>query len=115
MRFLYTMAGFVIVVLSILSSPLRALDLGQGNAAFTHLPQYQSYLQNHDDSLMTEYGGAVPHDKHDGINPLPQGYRHAQPYLKNLWLGYPFSYEYKCARGHTFAIKDLTHIDRVNR
>lgn len=77
--------------------------------------QYQSYLNNNDDTQMTEYGGSVPHDKHDGINPLPVGYHYAQPYLKNLWLGYPFSYEYKRARGHTYAIEDIFHIDRINR
>ncbi len=90
-------------------------ELGEGNLAFKHLPQYQSYLKNRDDSQMTEYGGSVPHHKHDDFSPLPTGYKHAQPYLKNLWLGYPFSYEYNRARGHTFAIEDVTHIDRVNR
>lgn len=75
---------------------------------------YQSYLDNLDDTQMTVYGGSVPHDKHDGINPLPKGYQYAQPYLKNLWLGHPFSYEYKRARGHTYALKDLLHIDRLN-
>ncbi len=87
------------------------------NLAFKKLfpLHFQSYLNNNDDSQMTEYGGSVPHDKHDGINQLPIGYKHAQPYLKNLWLGYPFSYEYKRARGHTFALEDLMHIDRINR
>ncbi|MDW7675030.1 MAG: ammonia-forming cytochrome c nitrite reductase subunit c552 [Bacillota bacterium] len=76
--------------------------------------QYESYLMNNDDTQMTEYGGSVPHDKHDGVNPLPVGYKYAQPYLKNLWLGYPFSFEYKRARGHTYAIEDVFHIDRIN-
>jgi nitrite reductase (cytochrome c-552) len=75
---------------------------------------YQSYLDNKDDTQMTEYGGSVPHDKHDGVNPLPKGYKHAQPYLKNLWLGYPFSYEYKRARGHVWAVTDILHIDRID-
>lgn len=75
---------------------------------------YQSYLNNREDTRMTEYAGSVPHDKHDGINPLPKGYKHAQPYLKNLWMGYPFSYEYKRARGHVHAIYDILSIDRIN-
>lgn len=91
------------------------LDLGEGNLRFKNLPQYQSYQKNNDDSQMTEYGGSVPHRKHDGVNPLPKGYKHAQPYLKNLWLGYPFSYQYDRARGHTYAIDDIFKIDRVNR
>jgi nitrite reductase (cytochrome c-552) len=75
---------------------------------------YESYLKNADDTRMTEYAGSVPHDKHDNINPLPKGYKHAQPYLKNLWMGYPFSYEYKRARGHVYAIEDILNIDRIN-
>jgi nitrite reductase (cytochrome c-552) len=90
-------------------------DLGEGNLAFAHLPHYQSYLKNNDDSQMTEFGGSVQHRKHDDFNPLPRGYKHAQPYLKNLWLGYPFSYEYDRARGHTYALEDMLTIDRVNR
>lgn len=90
-------------------------ELGEGNLAFQHLPHYQSYLQNNDDSQMTEYAGSVQHQKHNYWDPLPRGYKHAQPYLKNLWLGYPFSYEYDRARGHTFAIEDVMKIDRINR
>lgn len=91
------------------------IDLGPGNDQFKNLPQYQSYLKNNDDTQMTEYGGSVPHRKHDCVNPLPKGYEHCQPYLKNLWLGYPFSYQYDRARGHTYAIKDIFKIDRINR
>ena len=71
------------------------------NLAFKDLfpLHYESYLKNNDDTQMTEYGGSVPHAKHDGVSPLPEGYKHAQPYLKNLWLGYPFSYQYDRARG----------------
>jgi nitrite reductase (cytochrome c-552) len=76
---------------------------------------YETYLRNNESEIMTEYGGSVPYNKHDNVNPLPEGYKHAQPYLKNLWLGYPFSYEYRAARGHTYAIKDILHIDRLNR
>jgi nitrite reductase (cytochrome c-552) len=90
-------------------------ELGEGNLAFRHLPQYRSSRANLDDTQMTEYAGSVPHRKHDDFNPLPKGYKHAQPYLKNLWLGYPFSYEYDRARGHPYALEDVTKIDRVNR
>ena len=56
--------------------------------------------------------------KNDDVDPLPEGCCHkqaAQPYLKNLWLGYPFMYEYREARGHTYAIHDILEIDRINR
>lgn len=94
---------------------LAAQDLGEGNLKFKNLPQHKSYLKNNDSTQMTEYGGSVPHAKHDGTSPLPKGFKHAQPYLKNLWLGYPFSYEYNRARGHSKALEDIMNIDRVNR
>ncbi|RQD55698.1 MAG: ammonia-forming cytochrome c nitrite reductase subunit c552, partial [Desulfonatronovibrio sp. MSAO_Bac4] len=75
---------------------------------------YQTYLQNEDDSQMTEYGGSVPHEKHL-CGDLPRAYKYCQPYLKNLWLGYPFSFEYNRARGHTYAVHDVLDIDRINR
>ena len=53
-----------------------------------------SYMKNNEDTVMTEYKGSVPYHKNDNVNPLPKGFKHAQPYLKNLWLGYPFMYEY---------------------
>ena len=77
--------------------------------------QYDSYRKNDESTIMTEYKGSVPFRKNDNVNGLPKGYRYAQPYLKNLWLGYPFSYEYNEARGHTYALEDLVHIDRINR
>lgn len=77
--------------------------------------QYETYLRNNESEIMTEYGGSVPYNKNDDVNPLPEGYKHAQPYLKNLWLGYAFSYEYRAARGHTYAMKDILHIDRLDR
>jgi nitrite reductase (cytochrome c-552) len=75
---------------------------------------YQTYLLNEDDSQMTEYGGSVPHEKHL-CGDLPQAYKYCQPYLKNLWTGYPFSFEYNRARGHTYAVHDILDIDRLNR
>ena len=81
--------------------------------AFPH--QYASYQKNNETSVMTEYKGSVPFHKNDDVNLLPKGYKHAQPYLKNLWLGYPFMYEYNEARGHTYAVKDFVNIDRINR
>ncbi|GAB6059100.1 ammonia-forming cytochrome c nitrite reductase subunit c552 [Desulfonatronum parangueonense] len=75
---------------------------------------YQTYLENNDDTQMTEYGGSVPHEKHL-CEDLPRGWKYCQPYLKNLWMGYPFSFEYNRARGHTYALHDLLDIDRINR
>ncbi len=77
--------------------------------------QYASFEKNAEASIMTVYKGSVHYRKNDDFSPLPKGYKYAQPYLKNLWLGYPFSYEYNEARGHTYAIDDLVNIDRINR
>ena len=77
--------------------------------------QYASYMKNNESSVMTEYKGSIPYHKNDNVNPLPKGFKHAQPYLKNLWLGYHFMYEYNEARGHTYAIEDFLNIDRINR
>lgn len=77
--------------------------------------QYESYQLNNRDKEMTVYKGSIPYHKNDNVNPLPKGYKYAQPYLKNLWLGYPFMYEYNETRGHTRAIEDFVNIDRINR
>ncbi len=77
--------------------------------------QYESFEKNEEASVMTVYKGSVHYRKNDDFSPLPKGYKYAQPYLKNLWLGYPFSYEYNEARGHSYAIDDLVNIDRINR
>jgi len=80
--------------------------------------QWTTYQRNNKDDLqqMTDYGGPVPWDKNDNIHQPPKGNpKAAQPYLKNLWLGYPFSFEYKKARGHTYAIEDIENTDRINR
>ncbi|MDR2891655.1 MAG: ammonia-forming cytochrome c nitrite reductase subunit c552 [Deltaproteobacteria bacterium] len=77
--------------------------------------QYATYERNNESEIMTEYKGSIPFRKNDNVNPLPKGFKHSQPYLKNLWMGYPFMYEYNEARGHTYAVHDILAIDRINR
>lgn len=31
---------------------------------------YKTYLRNDESTIMTEYGGSVPYNKHDNVNPL---------------------------------------------
>ncbi|TVR01107.1 MAG: ammonia-forming cytochrome c nitrite reductase subunit c552 [Desulfovibrionales bacterium] len=85
------------------------------NSAFQEFfpVHYRTFLENNNDTQMTEYGGSVPHEKHL-CEDLPRGWKYCQPYLKNLWMGYPFSFEYNRARGHTYALHDLLDIDRIN-
>lgn len=89
------------------------------NKAFEKLfpAQWTTYQRNNRDDVqqLTDFGGPVPWDKNDAVNQPPKGNpKAAQPYLKNLWLGYPFSFEYKKARGHTYAIDDILRTDRIN-
>ncbi len=76
--------------------------------------QYATYMRNKETEIMTTYKGSVPYHKNDNVHKLPIGFDKAQPYLKNLWAGYPFMYEYNEARGHVYAINDILHIDRIN-
>ena len=81
--------------------------------------QYETYMETQvqdfdmDRGQMTEFAGNVPHAKHL-CEDLPDGYKYCQPYLKNLWLGYGFSFEYNRARGHGNAMHDLLDIDRTS-
>lgn len=79
--------------------------------------QYASYQRNNESDLATKtrFKASFPFHKNDTTSPPPVGMPGAgQPYLKNLWLGYPFSFEYNDARGHTYAIQDILEIDRIN-
>lgn len=76
--------------------------------------QYATYLRNNETDSRTAFKADYAFRKNDNVNPPKKGFDKAQPYLKNLWLGYPFSWEYNEARGHTYAIHDILEIDRIN-
>ena len=42
-------------------------------------------------------------------------YLEEYPQLKTLYAGYPFSYDYDEARGHTYVIDDVTATDRLHK
>lgn len=77
--------------------------------------QYETYLRNNDSDSRTAFKADYAFRKNDNVNEPKKGFDKAQPYLKNLWLGYPFSWEYNEARGHTYAIHDILEIDRINQ
>lgn len=100
--------------------PEYKTDLKEDTIALTSFKDtfplhYESYMQNMETEVMTRYKGSVPYPKNNVTDPLPKGFKNGQPYLKNLWLGYPFSFEYNEARGHAYAIEDFLEIDRINR
>jgi nitrite reductase (cytochrome c-552) len=65
--------------------------------------EYEAYLEMSDDTTRTKYGGAVPRD-----------YLAETPANVILFAGYGFAKEYRQARGHVYAIEDVTKTKRVN-
>jgi len=59
MRYLLSLAAGIFLAGASMAVNASEWELGEGNKAFQHLPQYQSYLKNYDDTQMTEYGGSV--------------------------------------------------------
>jgi nitrite reductase (cytochrome c-552) len=64
--------------------------------------QYDAYRRMLDDTTRTKYGGAVPRD-----------YLAETPANVVLFAGYGFGKEYRQARGHVYAIEDVTQTERV--
>ena len=64
--------------------------------------EYGSFLQTKVTDTRTKFGGAFPRD-----------YLDEDPLLVVLWAGYPFSKDYKQARGHAYAVTDVTETKRV--
>ncbi len=58
--------------------------------------QYQSYLKTADTTFRSKYNGSATIDQLEEY-----------PELVVLWAGYSFSLDYKQARGHFYAIKDI--------
>ncbi len=65
--------------------------------------QHASYREMDDDKTMTKYGGSVPRD-----------YLAETPANVILFSGYGFAKDYLQARGHTYAVEDVTETGRNN-
>lgn len=65
--------------------------------------EYASYREMDDDKTMTKYGGSVPRD-----------YLAETPANVILFSGYGFAVDYLQARGHTFAVEDVSNTGRNN-
>lgn len=65
--------------------------------------EYATYRKMADDSTRTKYGGAYPRD-----------YLAETPANVILFAGYGFAKEYLQARGHVYAVQDVTHTDRLS-
>ena len=64
--------------------------------------EYESYSATEDDTTKTKFGGAFPRD-----------YLEEDPNLVVLFAGYGFSKEYRQARGHYWAVEDVTNTKRI--
>ncbi|MFZ5829730.1 MAG: ammonia-forming cytochrome c nitrite reductase subunit c552 [Planctomycetota bacterium] len=64
--------------------------------------QYEAYLEMRDDSTRTRFGGSFPRD-----------YLEETPANVILFSGYGFAKEYRQARGHVYAVEDVTQTARV--
>jgi len=66
--------------------------------------QYDTYRQMADDTTRTKYGGADPRD-----------YLAETPANVILFAGYGFAKEYRQARGHVYAVEDVSRTRRVGQ
>ena len=66
--------------------------------------EYESYLNTSTTGTRTKYGGAFPRD-----------YLDADPRQVILFAGYGFSKDYLQARGHYYAIEDVTKTKRIKK
>ena len=64
--------------------------------------EYESYLRTRETGTRTKFGGGPPRDYLDN-----------DPLQVILFAGYPFSKEYKQARGHYYSVTDVTSTKRV--
>lgn len=64
--------------------------------------QYESYLRTRDDTTRTLFGGSYPRD-----------YLEEDPRQVLLFAGYPFSKDYRQARGHFHAVTDVIETKRI--
>ncbi|MBN2023974.1 MAG: ammonia-forming cytochrome c nitrite reductase subunit c552 [Pirellulales bacterium] len=82
--------------------PIDALETDSSRWAANWPRQYASYKRMADDTTRTKYGGAAPRD-----------YLEETPANVVLFAGYGFAKDYRQARGHTWAIDDVTQTARI--
>lgn len=86
---------------------VRPLPIGEwepDNAVWgkSYPREYETYLRTRDDTTLTLFGGSVPRDYLDG-----------DPRQVILFAGYGFAQEYRQARGHYYAVQDVTDTKRI--
>jgi len=82
--------------------PIGELEMDSSRWGENFPRQYDAYRRMLDDSTRTKYGGADPRD-----------YLAETPGNVILFAGYGFAEEYRQARGHVYAVEDVTQTERV--
>ena len=82
--------------------PIDPMETDSSKWGVDYPREYSRYKEMQDDTTRTKYGGAFPRD-----------YLEETPANVVLFAGYGFSKEYRQARGHVWAIQDVTETKRV--
>ncbi|MCX7428526.1 MAG: ammonia-forming cytochrome c nitrite reductase subunit c552 [Planctomycetia bacterium] len=82
--------------------PIAAMEVDSAKWAVNYPREYDSYLRTKDDTTKTKYGGGNPRDL---LAETPENVI--------LFAGYGFAKQYRQARGHVYAIEDVTKTARV--
>lgn len=83
--------------------PVGAFETDSAKWGVNWPREYSSYKMMADDSTRTKYGGSFPRD-----------YLEETPANVIMFSGYGFAREYRQARGHTYAIEDVTRTKRLD-
>lgn len=92
---------------------VSAMSADEWQAQFTdwkadHDYLYASYWEDEYPEIYASYMRNAENADHPS-------YFDAFPQLKSIYAGYPFSYDYDEARGHSFVIEDVTETDRLHK
>jgi len=84
--------------------PLAQWEMDSAVWGRNYPSEYESYLRTRITDTETEYGGSYPRD-----------YLKADPLQVILFAGYGFGKDYRQARGHYYAVEDVTKTTRLSR
>jgi nitrite reductase (cytochrome c-552) len=84
-------------------APIAKFETDSSKWGVNYPREYAAYVKMADDTTRTKYGGAAPRD-----------YLAETPANVILFAGYAFAKEYNQARGHTYAVQDVSSTKRLS-
>jgi nitrite reductase (cytochrome c-552) len=87
---------------SLVLKPIASFEPNNAVWGENYPREYESYLMTKDATTRTKYGGSFPRD-----------YLDEDPNMVILFAGYGFSKDYRQARGHYYAVEDVTQTKRI--